>query len=43
MAAVTAADVGNSLWQLSHSRDHEREADQIGLNLVHHAGYDVCA
>lgn len=43
LALITAADVGNSLWQLSHSRDHEREADSLWLELVRRAGYDVCA
>lgn len=38
-----AADIANSLWQLSHSRDHEREADHDGLDIARMAGYDPCA
>jgi Zn-dependent protease with chaperone function len=38
-----AADIANWLWQLSHSREHEREADTGGLDIVRMAGYDVCA
>lgn len=38
-----AFDIANSLWQLSHSRDHEREADHDGLDIARMAGYDPCA
>jgi predicted Zn-dependent protease len=38
-----AADIANFLWQLSHSRDHEREADHNGLDIARMAGYDSCA
>lgn len=40
---LTAFEVGNLLWQLAHSREHEREADTAGLDIVRIAGYDVCA
>jgi len=31
---VYALDIANILWQLSHSRDHEREADSDGLDIA---------
>jgi Zn-dependent protease with chaperone function len=38
-----AFDIANALWQLSHSRDHEHEADRDGLDIARMAGYDSCA
>lgn len=40
---VYAADIANVLWQLSHSREHEHEADSDGLDIARMAGYDSCA
>lgn len=40
---VDALYVGNMLLTLKNSRDHEREADIIWLDIVRQAGYDVCA
>lgn len=40
---IYAFDIANSLWQLSHSREHEREADHDGLDIARMAGYNPCA
>jgi beta-barrel assembly-enhancing protease len=36
-----AGQVGLAASVMSYSRDHEREADRIGLLLMHKAGYDA--
>jgi Peptidase family M48 len=38
-----AFDIANRLWQLSHSRDHESQADMQWLELARMAWYDPCA
>ena len=42
-AAVVAAQAGSIQSQLNFSRDHEREADRIGLQIVDSTGFDVHA
>jgi beta-barrel assembly-enhancing protease len=40
-AAIVAGQAGAIQAQLSYTRDFEREADRIGLQIVEGAGYDV--
>ena len=42
-AAIVAAQAGPLQSALSYSRDHEREADRIGLQIVQKSNYDVHA
>jgi predicted Zn-dependent protease len=42
-AAIAASQAGPLQSQLSYSRDHEREADRIGLQIVEKSHYDVHA
>lgn len=42
-AAIVAAQAAPLQAQLNYSRDHEREADRIGLQIVQKSGYDVHA
>lgn len=42
-AAIVAAQAAPLQSQLNYSRDHEREADRIGLQIVQKTGYDVHA
>lgn len=42
-AAIIAAQAAPIQAQLSFSRDHEREADRIGLQIVQQSNYDVHA
>ena len=41
MGAVAAGQAGAIQSQLNYSRDFEREADRIGLQLLERAGYDI--
>ena len=43
MAAVAAAQAGTIQAQLNFTREHEREADRIGLQILEKAGVDVHA
>jgi predicted Zn-dependent protease len=38
--AITAASASQTQNMLDYTRDNEREADRIGLTLLHEAGYD---
>jgi beta-barrel assembly-enhancing protease len=42
-AAIVAAQAGSIQSQLNFSRDHEREADRIGLQIIERSGFDVHA
>ncbi len=42
-AAIAAAQAGSIQSQLNFSREHEREADRIGLQIVERAGFDAHA
>lgn len=41
VGGIAAAQAATIQTQLSYSRDFEREADRIGLNLLESAGFDV--
>ncbi|MFN0040648.1 MAG: M48 family metalloprotease [Burkholderiales bacterium] len=43
MAAIAAAQAGTIQAQLNFSREHEREADRVGLQILEKAGFDVHA
>jgi len=38
--AGAVAAVANQMLQLKYSRDHETESDELGMELMHAAGYD---
>ena len=42
-AAIAAAQAGSIQSQLNFTREHEREADRIGLQILEKAGFDVHA
>lgn len=42
-AAITTAQAATVQTQLDYTRDHEREADRIGLQTLSRAGFDVHA
>lgn len=42
-AAIAAAQAGTIQSQLNFTREHEREADRIGLQVMEKSGYDVHA
>ena len=42
-AAIATAQAGAIQTQLNYSRDHEREADRIGLQIVEASGFDAHA
>lgn len=42
-AAIATAQAGSMQSQLNYTRDHEREADRIGLKTLAQSGYDVRA
>ena len=42
-AAIVAAQAGSIQSQLNFTREHEREADRIGLQVMEKSGYDVHA
>ena len=42
-AAITAAGAGAIQSQLNYTREHEREADRIGFQILERSGYDVNA
>lgn len=42
-AAIATAQASAIQSQLNYSRDHEREADRIGLQIVQQSGFDVHA
>jgi predicted Zn-dependent protease len=42
-AAIVSATAGSIQAQLDYSRDFEREADRVGFQLLHDAGFDVHA
>lgn len=39
--AMTAAQAYGVQKQLDYSREHEREADRVGLTILHNAGFDA--
>lgn len=41
--AMTAASASGLQKQLDYTREHEREADRVGLQILEHAGYDAHA
>ncbi len=41
--AMTAASAANVQRQLDYTREHEREADRVGLSILTNAGFDVRA
>jgi len=43
MGGMVAASAGSIQRQLDYTREHEREADRIGLQILQKAGYDVHA
>lgn len=40
-ASMQAATAGAIQRQLDYTREHEREADRVGLQILHDAGFDV--
>jgi len=40
-AAMTASSAGSVQKQLDYTRDHEREADRVGISILESAGYDT--
>lgn len=42
-AALATAQATNIQTQLNFTRDHEREADRVGLTILEHAGFDTHA
>jgi predicted Zn-dependent protease len=40
-AAMTASMAGSVQKQLDYTRDHEREADRVGITILESAGYDT--
>lgn len=42
-AAMTASSAGAVQKQLDYTRDHEREADRVGISILESAGYDTHA
>ena len=42
-AAMTASSAGSVQKQLDYTRDHEREADRVGISILESAGYDTHA
>ena len=42
-AAMTASSAGSLQKQLDYTRDHEREADRVGISILESAGYDTHA
>ncbi|MCX7627196.1 MAG: M48 family metalloprotease [Methylophilaceae bacterium] len=42
-AGVSAVQAGTVQRQLDYTREHEREADRIGLQILHDSGFDVRA
>ena len=43
MGALTAASAAGVQRQLDYTREHEREADRVGLSILQDAGFDVRA
>jgi predicted Zn-dependent protease len=43
MGAMTAASAAGIQKQLDYTREHEREADRVGLTILQDAGFDVRA
>ncbi|QDC45071.1 beta-barrel assembly-enhancing protease [Methylophilus medardicus] len=43
MGAMTAASAAGVQKQLDYTREHEREADRVGLTILQDAGFDVRA
>lgn len=43
MGAMTAASAAGIQRQLDYTREHEREADRVGLSILQDAGFDVRA
>lgn len=43
MAAITGAGASSIQRQLTFTREHEQEADRIGLNILQKSGFDVRA
>ena len=43
MGAMTAASAAGIQRQLDYTREHEREADRVGLRILQDAGFDVRA
>lgn len=39
-AAMTASSAGSVQKQLDYTRDHEREADRVGISILENSGYD---
>ena len=42
-AAIVAAGLGLTVWSSGYSRDHEDQADMVGLRYAHEGGFDVGA
>lgn len=42
-AAMTTSSAGSVQRQLDYTRDHEREADRVGISILESAGYDTHA
>lgn len=42
-AAMTASSAGAVQKQLDYTRDHEREADRVGISILENAGFDTNA
>ena len=42
-AAMTASSAGSVQKQLDYTRDHEREADRVGISILENAGFDTNA
>jgi len=42
-AATVAAGIGLTVWSSGYSRDHEDQADRVGLRYAHEGGFDVGA
>jgi len=40
VAAVSAIQAGSLQYQINFTRDNEKEADRIGMQIMHSAGYD---
>lgn len=40
-AAMTASSAGSVQKQLDYTRDHEREADRVGISILESAGFDT--
>lgn len=43
MGAMTAASAAGIQRQIDYTREHEREADRVGLTILQDAGFDVRA